>query len=700
MRHSNHPSPLTALAVALALAGAQAATAQSSAPAALTVDKPAFAGQTLKRSDKLEVRLSRPVTAADGQIALCIGPLDLSKQTRAIDASTYVAEAGGELPPGSHEVVVHLIRGNEWIDLAKFAVTVEGGDAASEKKGLESKFTLGSKGQVYESVSGTTKPGTRPHFQNLNLTGALNWEGKPLGFDGKSSANLTGVSLRNEAPRFGSDGVNANKLDLNDYRAEFTRGDLRFALGHMSYGNHPLLINNHDSRGISLGYALTPWLDVSATALRSTSIVGFDDFFGLDTIDHRIYASTLGVEFFPDKKGLLRGEVTLLDARAQAQSNFGQGQIPDAEKSRGLGFRLIAADKDGRWKADALWGRSRYVNPPSPELTQGTAIVPVKRETRDAWMLDGFYLLVKNAKWIGDAWPINLRGLAHYEYAEPLFKSIGASFLADQQLFRYAGELRVGEIMLTVTAGEKNDNVKTIPTILKTGTYEQSGVLVLPLPALLGSSEKPATLWPQAQIESRRVRQYTLRIPDGTNARSSFWPDQLNYTHKAALNWTHEPYTLSYNFEIGDQNNRQPGRELADFLVHTHGLTVGWKVNDKLMLNLGYNRSRNYSYEKSQATYSNGGTAGIEWQFSELWSVKADYAKTLAFDSLSQQYSNTLTAALQLARKFTLEQFGRKLPGQIFVRYAIADNRALDSVIAQILSGRQTLVQTGISFNF
>ena len=120
-------------------------------------------------------------------------------------------------------------------------------------------------------------------------------------------------------------------------------------------------------------------------------------------------------------------------------------------------------------------------------------------------------------------------------------------------------------------------------------------------------------------------------------------------------------------------------------------------MNDKLNLNLGYNRSRNYSYEKSQATYNNGGTAGIEWQFADVWSVKGDYAKALAFDSLNQQYSNTLTTALQLARKFTLEQFGKKLPGQIFVRVAFAHNRALDTVVAQVLSGRQTLVQTGLS---
>ena len=140
---------LTALSLALCLALAIPASAQSSLPSDLTVEKPSFAGQTLKRTDKLQIRLSRALTPADGQVAICIGPLDLSKQTKAIDATTFSAEPTGTvLPAGQHEVVVHLIRGDEWIDLAKFAVTVEG-DAtavATETKGIESRFTVGTNG--------------------------------------------------------------------------------------------------------------------------------------------------------------------------------------------------------------------------------------------------------------------------------------------------------------------------------------------------------------------------------------------------------------------------------------------------------------------------------------------------------------------------------------------------------------------------
>ena len=296
------------LLAAVLLSMSLAAGAQLSVPTDLKVERPTFVGQSLKRNHVLEVRLSRAPTPAEGQIAICIGPLDLSKQTKAIDATTFRAELNGaELPVGPHEVIVHLIRGNEWLDIAKFAVTVEPG-REPEAKGIESRFTVGTKGQIHERVSGTNKPGARPQFQDMTATGGLTWEGKPLDWDVKSGANFTGVSRRTEAPRFGTEGMDATKIDLNDYKAEFTRGTAKFALGHVSYGNHPLLLNNRDSRGVSLGYAITPWLDVSASAIRATSIVGYDDFFGLATISHRIYAGTVGVELIPEKKGLLRTE--------------------------------------------------------------------------------------------------------------------------------------------------------------------------------------------------------------------------------------------------------------------------------------------------------------------------------------------------------------------------------------------------------
>lgn len=656
----------------------------------------------LKRNAAIEVSLTRAVTPADGVIAICIGPLDLSARTQVLEGTRVRAEPQGEeLPVGTHEVVVHLIRNGQWLDVGRFTVTVEG-EAGSEPEnaGFKPRVTVGSKGTVHERVSGTTPRGARGRFQDLNLTGGLGYEGRPAGVKTTLESNVLGTSHRADAVRFATAGVDAAKLDLNDYKLDFASEGWGATLGHQSFGTHPLLLNAFDSRGLSLRWRLSPQFDVHVGALRATSVVGARDLFGLALQDHRVYTVGVGYEWVPDKPGRLRAELFALDARALPMANVGQGQVPDAEQSRGVGIRLSAAEASGRWKFDALWARSRYVNPADPTLAQGSELVPVRPETRDALQIDASYALIHAAPWLGERLPLTLRALAHAAYSEPLFKSIGSNFIADQALLRYGVEARAGDAQLLVTASRKNDNVKTIPTILKTGTYEYVIQANLPLASLMGTSEKPDPRWPAAQWESRRVRQYTLRVPDGTNARSSFWPDQVNLAHKLALNWSIEPWTVSYTLELGHQDNRQPGRERADFHIQTHGLNVGWRVSETLSVNGGFNRSRNYSHEQSQATYNNGGNVALDWQFTDLWGVKIDFSKAIAYDSLAQQYTNTLTLATQLTRKFTLPLSFRPLPGHVFVRLAHAHNRALDNVVSRVLAGRQTLLQAGLSISF
>jgi hypothetical protein len=707
-------SPLSIAIAALACAASLAAYANDTAPITVTAS---FTSKVVAVTDELEIELSRAATLQDGKIAICIGPLDLSAQTIKVSDTKHRAELKGlKLPVGKHDVVVHLIRGNEWLDVARIPIEVsETGSASTDtaadkaerksdassdsttasegEKPSVAKFTLGTKGTLYERVTGATKAGTRGRFQDVSGTSAVSWEGGVLGLPSKVNANFNAVSFRQEAPRFAVDGIGADKFDLNDYKLEFGNERAQLSIGHVTYGNHLLLLNQLATRGVMGTFSVTPWLDVSATAMRATSIVGFDDLLGLQTEDHRILGLTAGIEWFAEQKGLLRTELLFMNGRALPQVRAAGGQVPDAESNRAVGLRLLSNDKDGRWKVDGLWARSRFGNPPSAELSQGSVLVPVREETRDAYQLDASYSLVKDAHWLSEKWPISVRSIAHYIYSEPLFKTLGASFVADQRLVRVGAEAKVGEIGVNVNGSRKNDNVTTIPTILKTGTYGRVIALTVPLPTLIGTSKKPATLWPALQAETQRIRQYTLRIPDGTNARSSFWPDQLNYTHKLSLAWSVAPYTVNYNFEIGDQDNRQPERERADFLIHTHAVTVGWQASERTLVNLGLNRSRNFSYEKGQTTYNNGGTASIDTQLGELWTLRA-------FDSLLEQYSNTLNLSLQATRKLSLSLLGQKIGGQVFVRAALANNRALDSGVKQILSGKQRLIQLGGSINF
>jgi hypothetical protein len=667
-------------------------------------------GKEQGQGHKIVVRLSRPLTATEGMLAVCIGDLDLSQKTVKLDEVTYLVDlAGVSVPGGTQILALHLVTAGRWIDLANLKVIGEQVSQDSASKPFEAKFSVGVKGQISEKVSGTAKVGARPRFQDATMGIALSAQPPWLGKDSRIAMNLLSVSRRNEALNFGVNADAASKLDMQDYRADLVLGTFKLTVGHQSVGAHPLILADKTSRGVTGALRLGERFDVSASAIRATSVIGFDDFIGLQNADHRIYTLGVGFEAFPETKGMLRTELTLMDGKAEPQSQFNRGQIEDAERSKGVGLKVSTSDADSRWRGDVLWARSKHVNPIDQTLAQGGDVVAVKPENRQAYTADFSYLVLKDAKLFGDKFPMNIRGIVRYEYSDPLFKSLGANFIADQRLMRYGTELRLGELTLNLTAGRKNDNVSTIPTVLKTGTYDWVFSMATPLASIFAVSpkegdssvaNKPINFWPSVQWDSSTVRQYTLRIPDGTNAKSSFWPDQRNRQHKIGLNWSLDRATVGYSVEFAHQDNRQTDRTLADFLIRTHQVTSSYRATDKLSFSLGLNQSRNLSVEKHQTTTNTGGQLGIDWAMTDDWSVKLDYSSGIVRDSLNQQYNNAQNSSFQAVRKLPSNLLGLKVEGQGFVRATHSNVKALDNTVLQVFSAKRFLLQTGLTLNY
>jgi hypothetical protein len=100
-------------------------------------------------------------------------------------------------------------------------------------------------------------------------------------------------------------------------------------------------------------------------ALNGTSIVGWNNFFGLDRRKHQILSATLGFEFIGQRPG---------------------------------GLRLLATDKAQRLKLEGGFTRSLFSNPSDPLLNLNQPVVPVKEMTRSAYYLDTSYALLHNLK--------------------------------------------------------------------------------------------------------------------------------------------------------------------------------------------------------------------------------------------------------------------------------------------------------------
>lgn len=229
------------------------------------------------------------------------------------------------------------------------------------------------KSQFMEQRSGDTEPAERPTFTDTTVEGGFEAEISRGTFSLQSRFSTLGVTFQPEALRFGELGEDAPKFDLSEYQINAKWGPVQFSMGHLCYGNHPFLLSNVCSRGVIFKVNLSDRIDLSINSMSATSLVGFDNFFGLNDFSNNITAATLGFQLVKNDFGGIRLEATVMDGKRKPIGDFNVGEVVDAEKSRGFGFRLFGTDNSGRLRMDVGYARSTFTNPPDRQLIDAGA---------------------------------------------------------------------------------------------------------------------------------------------------------------------------------------------------------------------------------------------------------------------------------------------------------------------------------------
>src|SRR5262245_10208488 len=478
---------------------------------------------------------SRSLRAVEGRLAVLIGQTDISNLlTPTGDSLSYIPRIL-PLPAGESLIKVFLVTpSNEWRELTQLTLRVKApapadaspkqpGDqaqptatdpaqtAAAKKYSFTPSLTLGMKSQMTERHFPDSNRPERQTFSDATLQASLKSEMKDGWFGAQMQFDMAGSEFRKEALRFASLGVNAPKVDMSSYLTQFQFNNLngvKFQAGHTTFGTNRHLINSFGSRGLTLSIPLGNRSDLSLAALNGTSIVGWDNFFGLDRRKHQILSATLGFEFIGQRPGGLRLEAGALSGSLLPIAGFNQGVINDAEQSKGGSLRLLATDKEQRLKLEGGFTRSLFSNPSDPLLNLNQPVVPVKETTRSAYYLDTSYALLHNLK-LSAKKTANLKLNYRLENVDPLFRSVAATTQADR--FQHELEITgaVGDITATVSHQQFHDNLAEVPSLLETLSRRYVVVVSVPL----------ATLAPEA--------------PDGTGAANrlsrSMWLPRLGY---------------------------------------------------------------------------------------------------------------------------------------------------------------------------
>lgn len=724
------------------LAAAQADSAEAAAePASATAIEPAiearvdppvveagFAGRWVQSRETLVLRIDPAAQARWRQWRLFIGTREVTALAR--PAAPGVIELVGVAvpwPAGDSDLVVH--EADDGAVLARLPLRVRTA-AGFERSESTPRLDLGSEARATDRRSDGQPTSPRTGRPEATFGAGLAWKGEREGLALEAAANLAGYSQRGRALRFGRLGVAAPKTDLADYRLALSWRGQAVEVGHITGGTHPLLLQGFTSRGVGLKSRLGERVDVALHALRGSATVGYDDLGGLEDDGHRVHALTFGAELLAGRPGALRAELSVLDASVRSESGFNIGSVPDAERSRGLGLRLAAATEGGRLSGELALARSRFTNPLDPALAQGAELQPVQPAQRHALSAAMRWAAVQ--QWpLGDAAAGRLLDLSldlRHDRAQPLYRSLGAGVVPDQQATRGGLQLALAGGTLQLGAATQVDNLARIATLLRTRTEEATGALSLPLgiwlapaarqvpvaaadPAALAATETPASAapagggfnpWPMLVLGGKWVHQQAVNTPaaEDSGIAATHRPDQMTREQQLNLNWTLGAHSLAYGVSRSAVDNRQVGRERADFHRLAHEASLNLTLGETWRVAMALVRTRQASIETGLVNHTLGGSLQVDWTVNERWALSASVKHDLVDDTRGLASHASDGAQVQWTHRFSVPGLSKPLPGQAFLRLGYEAQRQSDSVSASALHYKAAWVDLGLSFSF
>ncbi|WP_310485304.1 hypothetical protein [Chamaesiphon sp. VAR_48_metabat_403] len=711
----------------------------------------------LKVGEVLRVKVPKLPANPSGQIAVLLGSTDITSQVEIEGNELVYRSSLIPLNVGTQTLTVYQKSPNRWKPLATFKIKVEPGSAPAQTAtrggtNTESsppadatppataptttpaadatppatttttppagttppadatppakvniftpKLAVNVKSQILENRSPDAGSSQRPTFFNIDFNGGLTTENQINNINLKTKFTIVGTTFQPEALRFGELQAAASQVDLSEYAIELNDGTNQFAIGNLCFGNHPLLVNNLCSRGLSAKVKLNDFSDLSLARVSSTAIVGFDNIFGLARNENTLEGVILGLQLARNQNGGVRLETTWMNGNRAPVSNFNVGEVVDAEKSEGVGVRITGNDDTGRLKTDAGFANSTFTTNADndPELNDGLAVVPLEVASKSAWYAEASYDLIKDLKLDRDrtlSAGINFRT----ERVDPLFGTLGTNIQADLLQTQYALNLNIAGATAQFQQSLSNNNIASLPNLLRTDNRNTNINLTIPLQTFLQNSNSLLPTVTYGIQQTNQVGSIASAAGGGFNNPAQI-PDQANTTQQVGLDWSIGSVNVNYKYISALQDNRQVGQENADTRNLTHQFSTSWQATPQLRFNLGYNFVNANNLEQQITRFTNSPTVGVSWEFKPGTVFAFNYNRSDDSDSIGQAFNRGESLEFLLSWSFKLNSLGREMPGTTFIRYGKQSTLNLNSQNNVNTNATIDTISAGLSLSF
>ena len=550
---------------------------------ALSVTPSFAASATVSTVDAVRLTLSRPLPASEGRLAILVGTTDWTDLFTVRGTAATFTPGPASLPAGATEVTAYVVTaGGEWREVGRFPLTVK--PRAVTPRALTPALDVAVKAQLREGHRPEANAPPRATFDDYGFQAVLAADGSRDQSTRKASVKVVGTTYANEALRFETLGPSAPQVDLAGYQVALGKGRARLAAGGLTLSVHRHLMNELETRGTTGSLPLGRAATVTLSAASGTKVVGWQNPLGIGVPAHRFLTAVLALEALPSKPGALRIEAGLLDGSVLPLSSYNQGSIEDAAESRGAGVRVGATALAGRLRLDGSFARSRSAQAPDAGLEAGLGVVPDTRVESDARFGRVELDVLKDVA-VSPSAPLTLTLTAQHERLDPLYRSVGAEMQSDLQQEALGAVLALGEGSAQFAHTQGHDNLGGVASLLTTRTRQDALDVSLPLGGLVAGGGPAARFLPQLTYALSRVHQKGDGVPENSDFNASHVPDQMDVSHTAGVQWP-GAFSVGYTLTASRQDNRQPGRERADFAHQTHQLAVGLKRDEILEASL------------------------------------------------------------------------------------------------------------------
>jgi len=616
--------------------------------------------------------ISLPVAAGERDLALVVGGMDVTAVAERTTSSIVYRPSAVEMPVGRNEIVLYQRSGSRWTELRRITAIVRQAGQASHLS-ADKSATLGDNGQVVQHQSATFPSSGRRTFQDFTLHAGLHSTQHAGALSLATQSNYVGVTRREQALEFSTRGTRAPMFDLSDYAVSLDAGPVNASLGHVTFGDSRQLASNFAARGttLSVQHAGT---SVRIAAMNGSPQLGWANPVGLEGPKDRVFGATIGREFVTSRPGALRLDLTVLDGSRLPATGFTQSAVVDAQQSSGGSVQLTFALPNDRVRVTSGYSRSRFDNPLNdPQLRNEPTFKRAPPVTRGARFVEASGALLQNTH-------VPLFGTTsvtvglHDERVDPLYGSVAAQVAADRVHDAADANISLGPVAGQVSRGWGHDNLANVVSVLTTDDRTTTGTFAVPLAALFHLAARGAWL-PTLTTQYNQTHQFAEGTPQNGQFRPVDLPDQSSTIADGAAAWQAGRLRVTLHGNRSAQDNRQPGRENADFSAAVNELSVGTNVGARGDVSLDLGDEIHRSRERDETTRARRARLN-----SSLTSPRG--TGLLAAVALVRTQPPTGSAALDTEERLELSQAirwwtGAGAPdrGQVFLRYSRTTTR-------------------------